>query len=60
MPPRTSPVTAPATMEVWFIPRAFPRSFDGNASVSMAALLEKRNAEPVACTILKRTSSNPD
>ncbi len=60
MPPRTSPVTEPATMEIWFIPRAFPRSFDGNASVIIAALLEKRNAEPMAWTILKRTSSSPD
>ena len=53
-------VTAPATIEAWLIPRAFPRSFIGKASVRMAALLEKRNADPVAWTILKRTSSSPD
>ena len=47
-------------METWLIPRAFPRSFTGNASVIMAALLEKRKAAPMACNILKRTSSTPD
>ena len=59
-PPRTRPTTAPTTIEAWLIPRAFPRSFAGKASVIIAALFEKRKADPIACTILKSTSSSPD
>jgi hypothetical protein len=58
-PPRTSPPSAPATIEIWFTPSAFPRSPGGKASVRMAAEFEKRKAAPIACTSRNPMSSGP-
>ncbi len=41
--PKTKPTKEPTKKENWFMPKAFPRSFSGKASVRMAALLENRN-----------------
>ena len=53
IPPIINPKNIPDITATVFIPSAFPRSLDGNASVSMAALFAMKNAAPTACTSLK-------
>ena len=57
-PPMIKPKNCPDINATIFIPKAFPLSLDGNASVSIAALFAMNNAVPVACNTLKIIISN--
>ena len=58
IPPNIKPMNIPDITATIFIPNAFPRSLDGNASVIIAALFAIKSALPTACIILKIIISN--
>ena len=63
MPPIKRPINWPESAATWLSPSAFPRSSGGNASVRIAALLEKINAAPTAWisrnTIISMAPASP-
>ena len=57
-PPNIKPKNCPDISATMLIPKAFPSSFGGNASVSMAALFAMNSALPIAWRTLKPIISN--
>jgi hypothetical protein len=55
-PPTAGPVTIPIETNVPMKPSALPRSYEGNASVRMAAPRERIITAPIACTMRKPIS----
>ena len=57
-PPKIKPRNCPDINATMLIPKAFPSSLGGNASVSMAALFAINRALPIAWSTLKPMISN--